>query len=68
MTASSPEAAPTNSAPVGSAFSEICRVEIDGQLLRVARRKVDGGTIRPLLIFNGIWGQSRTARALRRGA
>jgi poly(3-hydroxyalkanoate) depolymerase len=53
MTASSPEAA-MDFGPVGTAFSEISRVEVDGQLLRVARRRIDGGGIRPLLIFNGI--------------
>src|SRR5262245_4622136 len=43
---------PSGSAP--SAFSEIRQVEVDGQVLRVARRRGDGGSGPPLLIFNGI--------------
>jgi len=45
---------PSGSAP--SAFSEIRQVEVDGQVLRVARRRGDGGSGLPLLIFNGIGG------------
>ena len=45
---------PPGSAP--SAFSEIRQVEVDGQVLRVARRRGDGGSGLPLLIFNGIGG------------
>ncbi len=52
MTASSPEA--SDFAPSDSAFSDIFHVAVDGQLLRVARRRVPGGDMRPLLIFNGI--------------
>ena len=45
---------PSGSAP--SAFSEIRQVEVDGHVLRVARRRGDGGSGLPLLIFNGIGG------------
>jgi poly(3-hydroxyalkanoate) depolymerase len=40
--------------PARSAFNHVQSVEIDGQLLRVARRRVRGGGVVPLLIFNGI--------------
>jgi poly(3-hydroxyalkanoate) depolymerase len=43
---------PSGSAP--SAFSEIGQVEVDGHVLRVARRRSDGGSGPPLLLFNGI--------------
>ncbi len=44
----------TDFAPARSAFSEVRRVEADGQTLRVARRRVHREDIVPLLIFNGI--------------
>lgn len=40
--------------PAHTAFSEIRRVEVDGQVLRVARRRTDIALGVPLLIFNGI--------------
>jgi poly(3-hydroxyalkanoate) depolymerase len=41
-------------APAESAFNEIRRLEVDGQALRVARRRSDVEPGVPLLIFNGI--------------
>ncbi len=40
--------------PARGAFSEVKRLEVDGQVLRVGRRRVDHGPGVPLLIFNGI--------------
>jgi poly(3-hydroxyalkanoate) depolymerase len=54
MTASSPEMVRQESGPTRSAFSEIRRVDVDGHVLRVARRRGDAGPAIPLLIFNGI--------------
>jgi poly(3-hydroxyalkanoate) depolymerase len=55
MTAS-PETVRGGSGAAPSAYSEIRQVEVDGQVLRVARRRSDCGSARPLLIFNGIGG------------
>ena len=54
MTASSSEKARPDFGSVRRAFSEVRRVEVDGRILRVARRRADGRSAVPLLIFNGI--------------
>jgi len=53
MTAA-PEAAQRKCGPTPSAYSEIRHIEVDGQMLRVGRRRGEGKPGPPLLIFNGI--------------
>jgi poly(3-hydroxyalkanoate) depolymerase len=50
----SPQTVRGESGAAPSAYSEIRQVEVDGQVLRVARRRSDCRPARPLLIFNGI--------------
>ena len=53
MTASAETARAANG-PAPSAYDEVRLVEVDGQVLRVGRRRGDARSARPLLIFNGI--------------
>src|SRR5262245_38514898 len=53
MTAS-PETARQGSGSAPSAYSEVRQVEVDGRVLRVARRRGDARRAPPLLIFNAI--------------
>src|SRR5215471_18692184 len=52
--AASAETARAANGPAPSAYDEVRLVEVDGQVLRVGRRRGDARSARPLLIFNGI--------------